>query len=72
MTKRIQNKRRPSRLDCIERKCDRILSELLILRQQISNRPNLDNAIDRLHRAARNMRTECERERDAVRRMFAR
>lgn len=72
MTKRTYNKRRPSRLDRIERKCDRILSELLILRQQISSRPNLDSAIDRLHRAARNMRAECERERDSVRDMFTR
>ena len=37
MTKRKQyNQRKQSRLDHIERKCDRILSELLIIRQQLS------------------------------------
>lgn len=71
MTKRKQNfKRRPSRLDRIERKCDRILSELLIIRQQLNRRPDMDTAIERLHRAARNMRDQCEHERDFTRRMF--
>lgn len=71
MTKRNQNhKRRPSRLDRIERKCDRILSELLIIRQQLNRRPDMDMAIERLHRTARKLRTQCERERDNARQMF--
>lgn len=71
MTNRKKNfKRRPSRLDRIERKCDRILSELLIIRQHLNRRPDMDIAIERLHRAARNMRVQCEHERDFTRRMF--
>lgn len=71
MTKRNQNhKRRPSRLDRIERKCDRILSELLIIRQQLNRRPDMDMAIERLHRTARKLRTQCEREWENAREMF--
>ncbi|ROS82244.1 hypothetical protein EEL34_14575 [Muribaculaceae bacterium Isolate-039 (Harlan)] len=71
MTKRNQcYKRRPSRLDRVERKCDRILSELLIIRQQLNRRPDMDMAIERLHRTARKLRTQCEQERDLTRRMF--
>ena len=70
MTKRIDHKRRPSRLDRIERKCDRILSELLILRQRLARTPDIDNAIDRLHRSARQMRRQAERDRDLARAMF--
>ena len=62
--------RRPSRLKRIERKCDRILSELLIIRQQLKNRPELDIAIDRLHHAARRMKDQCERERVAIARLL--
>lgn len=71
MTKHKKNiKSRPSRLDRIERKCDRILSELIIIRHQGRSRPDMDDAIERLHRAARKMRSQCERERTAVGRMF--
>lgn len=46
MTKRKQyNQRKQSRLDHIERKCDRILSELLIIRQQLSRRPVIQHSI---------------------------
>lgn len=44
-----------------------MLSELLVLRQRVSAWPSLDSAIDQLHLAARNMRCESERERDAAR-----
>lgn len=64
------HKRRSTRIERIERKCDRILSELLILRRQISGRPDMDAAIDRLHRAARRMRKQCEEERDSISRLF--
>lgn len=71
MTKRNQNyKHRPSRLERVERKCDRILSELLIIRQQLNRRPDMDMAIERLHRTARKLRTQCEQERNFTRRMF--
>lgn len=70
MKKKQSNSRRPSRLERIERKCDRILSELLIVRHQLTSRPDLDIAIDRLHRAARKMKIQCERERMAAAKMF--
>lgn len=71
MNRKYNNKRRPSRLDKIERKCDRILSELLIIHQRLSQRPDdMDMAIERMHRAARKLRVQCERERDNARRMF--
>jgi hypothetical protein len=63
--------RRPSRLDRIERKCDRILSELLILRQRFMHRPDeLDAVIERMHKAARKLKEQSRRERDAALRMF--
>lgn len=65
------NRHRPSALWRIERKCDRILSELLILRHRLT-RPDIDTAIDALHRSARIIRQQSERERDLVRGMFHR
>lgn len=66
-----KNKRRHIKLDRIERKCDRILSELLIIRQRLTKRPDeLDTAIDRMHDVARKMRAQCEREREIARHMF--
>ncbi|MDE7440940.1 MAG: hypothetical protein K2M69_02085 [Muribaculaceae bacterium] len=63
--KKKQEKKLWSRLDRIERKCDRLLSELIIIRQNT----DIDKAIDRMHRAARRMRVEADRERDnAIRR----
>lgn len=63
MTKRKKDfKRRSTRLDRIERKCDRILSELLIIRQRLNRSSDMDDAIDRLHRASRKMRAQCDRE----------
>lgn len=63
--------RKSSRLARIERKCDRILSELLILRDHVANHPDeLDVAIDRMHRAARSLHLQSERERENVIRMF--
>jgi len=43
---------------------------LLIIRQQLNRRPDMDMAIERLHRTARKLRTQCEQERDLTRRMF--
>lgn len=70
MAKHKERKRRPSRLGRIERKCDRILSELLILRQRLSRKPDIDAAIEKMHRTARDMRTQAERELTLTRRMF--
>lgn len=62
-------KRRPSRLDYIERKIDRILSELLIIRCQ-SRRSEIDDTIDNLHRTAHSLAEQCRREREAAERMI--
>lgn len=68
---RITKGRKPSRLDRIERKCDRILSELLILRQRTIHRSDgLDVVIERMHRAARRLKAQSSRERDDALRMF--
>ena len=61
--------RKPSRLDRIERKCDRILVELLAIRQSLA-RPDMDAAIDKLHYAARRMREQCIEERERALRML--
>lgn len=68
MKNRKQNRR--SRLDRIESKCDRILSELITIRRRLDSSPDMDTAIDRLHRAALKLRSQCEHERDYIRRMF--
>ncbi|WP_304647443.1 hypothetical protein [uncultured Duncaniella sp.] len=72
MTKiRKHTNTRPSRLDRIEKKCNRILSELLIIRQLHSRTPDsIDCAIERMHRAARNLQVQCEHERARTARMF--
>lgn len=67
MTKR---KKHLSKLDRIERKCDRILSELLISRRQSRQSADVDILIDQLHGAARKLRMQCELERDNVRKML--
>lgn len=67
---KLKNRHRSHRIERIERKCDRILSELLILRRHLIHRPDMDAVIDRLHHAARVMRAQCERERDIARKMF--
>lgn len=72
MKRRRNTRRRMSRLDRIERKCDRILSELLILRHKsVSGLTDLDAAIERMHVAARRMRAACETERDSARKILA-
>lgn len=62
--------RRPSKIARIERKCDRILSELLVIRHQLSRRNDVDASIERMHAAARRMREQCEIERDNAKAMF--
>lgn len=53
----------------IEKKCDRILAELLILRRIVHQRSNVDAIIDNLHTTARKMRAMCARERDMAHRL---
>ncbi len=69
--RKYYEKRRPTRLERVESKCDRILSELLILRHSLVNRPSdIDVAIERMHNAAKRMRVQCERERATARDMI--
>lgn len=70
MKNRNRNNLRQTRLDRVERKCDRILSELIIIREQLNRRPDMDTAIERIHLTARSMRVQFERERNNIRRMF--
>lgn len=71
MVKRIQTyKHKLSRIKRIERKCDRMLSELLVLRQIISRQYDVDKMIEGLHETARNLRIQSERERERIRNMF--
>ena len=56
-------RRRVSRLGRIESKCDRILSELIMLRQRLSSKSDeMDAVIDRMHSAAKRLRRQCESE----------
>ncbi len=64
------NRQRSSRLGRIECKCDRILSELLVLRHRLTCSTGTDRIIDRLHKAAREMRRQCEAEKEAIRRLY--
>lgn len=71
MAKQKTNKPRRSRLWRIERQCDRILSEVLILRQVLRQKPtDLDDLIERMHESARSLRLQCERERDVLQSML--
>lgn len=63
--------RKQSRLDRIERKCDRILVELSLIRRQLSHRSgDIDDAIERMHRNARRMRAQSQQEAQYLRKMF--
>lgn len=66
MTRKKNRTRRPSRIDRLERKCDLILSELIILRQAISRKRDIDSLIDKLHSSAKRMKHQCDIERDAI------
>lgn len=61
---------RQARLRRIERKCDFILSEIVMLRQQLNRRNEPDILIDRLRSAADEMKRQCRRQRDAAARML--
>jgi len=69
--RRYNKNRKPSRLKRIERKCDIILSELSIIRKNLSTRSHsVDDAIDRMHYNARRMRAEAEKDAQLLRRVF--
>lgn len=64
-------KKRPSRLERIESKCEIILAELAIIRKSIQPRQaDVDEAIERMHRNARAMRAEAERDLKLLRNVF--
>lgn len=69
--RRFNNGRKQTRLDRLERKCDRIISELTVIRQQLKYRvDDIDGAIERMHHHARRMRAEAERDARILRRVF--
>ena len=73
MKKRISQRCRNklTKLDRVEKKCNRILSELALLRQSLTaNSQSLDDAIERMHRNARRMRSMAEREAEILRNSF--
>lgn len=52
------------RLCRIENKCDRILSELVIIRHEVKALPdNIGTLISRLHKSAKELRRQCHKER---------
>lgn len=57
------NKFTESRFRRLERKCDRILVELLVLKRVVQHQRDVDDVIDRLHNVAVRMREQSERER---------
>jgi hypothetical protein len=56
------------KLDRIERKCDKILSELLIIRHSQSK--DVDVLIERMRSQASEMRRQCKEENQALKRML--
>lgn len=71
MTKHRSPKQRgSSRFERIEAKCDRIISELLVLRQYFNRRLPIDADIERIHNTALKLREQCERERNNALQMF--
>lgn len=59
------------RLCRVEKKCNRILSELSAIRQLLSYRVvDVDSVIDRMHQNARQMKTEARRDAAFLRRLF--
>jgi hypothetical protein len=56
------------KLDRIERKCDKILSEILIIRHNQSS--DVDILIERMRHQASEMRRQCKTENKALKRML--
>ena len=75
MSKRRYKSHKSSRLERIERKCDAILLELTIIRKSLNRRSRtkhdtIDDAIERMHRNARRMRDEAEKDARILRKVF--
>lgn len=75
MSKRRYKFHKSSRLKRIERKCDVILFELAIIRKSQNRRSllkddRIDDAIERMHRNARRMRAEAEKDARILRKVF--
>lgn len=69
--RRFKNRDRiSSRVARIERKIDRALSELRVLRQIVVSRTDDNEVVDRMHETARRLREQCERERDFIYTIF--
>ncbi len=65
------NYRKDKHLQRVERKCDRILAELLVIRQSLTRRStDIDAVIEQMHAQAKRMREYSEAERDVVRAMM--
>lgn len=62
----MNKQRMQKRIIRIEGKCNRILSELVIIRERLNRERDIDAIIDRLHQTAKRIRRQCERERDAA------
>lgn len=69
--KNASRRRKASRLERIEQKCDRIILELTALQRCLTNRSTgLDRAIDIMHRNARRMRTTAAKDAKVIRKLF--
>ena len=64
--------RRENRLRKIERKCDRILHQIGILRAELKQSNDIDTLITKMHNTAKSMLDTCERERAESIRQLAR
>lgn len=69
--KRNQETKLLRRLRRVERKCDRILAELLVMRQKRPLADTLDSLIDGLHDSAKRMRMQSDMERDIIMSLIA-
>ncbi len=61
-----------ARLVRVERKCDLIITEVVMLRAALTQRPKIDDVVNQLNAAAKRMANQCEQEREAVRRLYNR
>lgn len=69
--KNANRRHKASRLDRIEKKCDRIILELSALRRCLASRSTgFDRAIDIMHRNARRMRTTAAKDARVIRKLF--
>ena len=70
MTRR-RNKNTSSAIYRIERKCNRLLAELIVMRQQLRCRDNIDGLLNDIHKSAREMRKYARLEKEIVMMMLS-